>query len=136
MKVASDQNCFVCGPENRIGLNANFLVDEQNRTSEVSVSLPESYQGWQGVVHGGIISALLDEAAIYACRPILLHGVTAELNIRFRKPVPTKTEVKIQAAVVSLKRKIALVRSSMFCNGELMAEADVKVLLLDNSREV
>ena len=132
MKIEADRKCFVCGAENPIGLNVDFSIDEQNNKAAVTVSIPELYQGWQGLVHGGIISALLDEAAIYACRPISMHGVTAGLNVRFRKPVSIDTELSVEAEVVRVKRKVAEVSSLMLCNGEIMAEAEVKVILIQN----
>lgn len=135
VKVAADRKCFICGPENRIGLKVDFRIDEQNNQAEARISLSELYQGWQGVVHGGIISALLDEAAIYACRPVSMHGVTAGLNVRFRQPVPTDTEVYVIAEVVSIKRKIASVSARLLCDKEVMAEAEVKVKLLDEIGE-
>lgn len=135
MKVEADRKCFICGPENPIGLKVDFKIDEQKNQSETTISLSEHYQGWQGVVHGGIISALLDEAAIYACRPVSMHGVTAGLNVRFRHPVSTNTEIYVLAEVVSIKRQIASVNSRLLCNNKVMAEAEVKVMLLDEIKE-
>jgi len=136
MKVAADRKCFICGPDNTIGLKVEFMIDAAERKCKASLTVPESYQGWQGVVHGGIISALLDEAAIYACRPVSLHAVTAGLNVRFRQPVRINSALQLQAEVVSMRRRFAEVRSQLFCQGELMAEADVKIMLLDESKEI
>ena len=136
MKVEADRKCFICGPENPIGLKVDFRINEQNNRSVATISLSELYQGWQGVVHGGIISALLDEAAIYACRPVSMHGVTAGLNIRFRQPVSTDTEVCVMAEVISIKKKLANVSARLLCNSDVMAEAEVKVMLLDEIGEV
>ena len=134
--MEADQKCFICGPDNPIGLKVAFRINDRGNQAEATISLSELYQGWQGVVHGGIISALLDEAAIYACRPVSMHGVTAALNIRFRQPVSTDTEVCVMAEVISIKRKIAHVSARLLCNSEVMAEAEVKVKLLDEIGEV
>ena len=135
MKVAADRKCFICGTENPIGLKVEFVIDEAARTSEACLTIPEYYQGWQGVVHGGIISALLDEASIYACRPLSLHAVTAGLDVRFRKPVHVDTTLRVKAEVVSIRRRFAEVNARLFCQGELMAEAEVKIMLLDEPKE-
>lgn len=130
MKVAADQKCFICGPDNPVGLKTEFTVDPELKRAETTLSLPELYQGWQGVVHGGIISALLDETAIYACRPLSLQAVTADLRVRFRKPVPTGCEVRVVADLVSVKRKFADVRSVLLIGEDVMAEAEVKIMLM------
>ncbi len=132
MKVSADRGCFVCGSENRVGLHVSYEVDQRHNRSEAIITLADDYQGWQGVVHGGIISALLDEAAIYACRPLAMHAVTAELNIRYLKPVATNLEITINAEVQSIRRRLATVKSGLWQNGELMAEASVKVLFTDS----
>jgi len=136
MKIAADQECFVCGPKNPIGLKADFSVDYTTNSSEAELFLSEQYQGWQGVVHGGIISTLLDEAAIYACRPVSLHAVTTSLTVRFRKPLSTGVEVKVKAEIIEIRRHLATVASTLSFHGEVMAEAEVKVMLLDHKKEI
>lgn len=135
MQVSSDRKCFVCGPENRVGLNATFLVDSGLNSAETTLRLSESHQGWQGRVHGGIISALLDEAAIYACRPISLHAVTATLAVKFRQPVAVDVEIKVKAKVRQIRRNVAFVESILTCDGTVAAEAEVTVILLKNGGE-
>ncbi len=131
MKVEADQKCFVCGPENRVGLQVQFNIDSDSRKAEATVVISDNYQGWQGVVHGGIISTLLDEAAIYACRPLSIYAVTAGLDVRFFKPVSTNIELRVISEVQSSKRRMAVVKSCVWQNGELMSEAVVKVVFTD-----
>ncbi len=78
--------CFVCGADNPKGLNLRF--DVTSTGSDVRFTAEPTHAGYSDVVHGGIISALLDEAMIWACYGATgRFGVTAELKIRFRKPV-------------------------------------------------
>ena len=135
MQVVADQGCFICGTDNPIGLNVNFTIDQDNCKAEATLVVSEGYQGWQGVVHGGIISALLDEAAIYACRPKSLYAVTAGLNVRFLKPVSVDIETEVKAEVIAVRRRLATVKSCLWQAGELKAEADVKVLFANNQEE-
>ncbi len=135
MKVEADRECFVCGPENPVGLKAEFVIDAMKMAARAQLALGERYQGWRGVVHGGIIAALLDEAAIYACRPISTHAVTAGLNVRFLRPVATGDEVAVVAEVSARRRSLVTVVSRLFCRDQLMAEADVKVHLLKQTGE-
>jgi len=135
-KLSADRKCFVCGPDNETGLHVSFLIDQHNKIAEATISVNDSFQGWRGVVHGGIISALLDEAAIYACRPIALHAVTSALNVRFRKPVATGRRIIVRAEVISVRRKLAQVKSTLSADGEILAEAEVKIMLLNKEEEL
>jgi len=128
--VREDGYCFVCGPENPIGFRATFVVDRQARSARCELTLPREFQGWENVVHGGMLSTLLDEAAIYACRTLGERFVTAELQVRFRKPVQVGVPLAVEAAVVGQRRKVLEVTSRLLQGDELCAEAAVKVFQL------
>jgi len=86
--------CFVCGLQNPIGLKLAFYEDPDSEQVQAKFVVPDEYQGYPGVVHGGIVSAILDEVA---GRAVLLHGsdealmATLSLTVRFRRPTPTET---------------------------------------------
>ncbi|MGZ3503033.1 MAG: PaaI family thioesterase [Vulcanimicrobiaceae bacterium] len=82
-----DGFCFACGPENPIGLRLHFEPNGE-RGVHASVTLRPEFQGWRGIAHGGIAMALLDEAMAHAAGFAGHRGVTASMNIRFRKPIP------------------------------------------------
>ena len=130
-QVSADAACFVCGPDNPIGLKAQFTTDKDNNTSHAQLRLDAHYQGWQGVVHGGILAALLDEACIYACRAKADQCVTAELQIRYRKPVPVGGEVTLVGQLLDSSRKIWQASAQLKIDGALYAEATAKVFVLD-----
>ena len=127
--VKSDNGCFVCGHENPIGLKIDFVVDKENRRASANLQIGSNYQGWQGVVHGGIIATLLDEAAIYACRAISDEAVTAALSVRYKSPVEINCPLNLEAEVISVKRNIAIVKSRIIVESSIKAEAEVKVML-------
>ncbi len=77
MQIIDDHRCFVCGRENQIGLKAEFALDPERRRAETRVSIGAEFQGWQGITHGGIVSALLDEICAQACMCCGLSVVTA-----------------------------------------------------------
>jgi acyl-coenzyme A thioesterase PaaI-like protein len=87
-KQYSSHMCFVCGVENPAGLHAHFYQIDDNTC--VGRFLPDdSHQGYPGRVHGGVISAMLDETlgrAVWG--DAKTWGVTAELTIRYKAPVP------------------------------------------------
>jgi uncharacterized protein (TIGR00369 family) len=79
-------NCFACGTENPIGLNLQFyrLAD----TVCTELTLERRYEGWEGVVHGGIVSTLLDEVMSWAImyrKKVFL--VTRKMDIKYVRPV-------------------------------------------------
>jgi uncharacterized protein (TIGR00369 family) len=130
-KVAADSGCFVCGENNPIGFKAVIEVDQEQATSWTKVKLPAEFQGWRDVVHGGVIAALLDEVCIYACRARAEQCVTAELQVRYRKPVPIGSEVEVFGQLVDCERKFWQAAGQLKIEGTLYAEAQAKVYILD-----
>lgn len=97
-RVRAAQNisrmCMVCGTENAAGLHARFLELEDGDLAGVFTPRQE-HQGYPGRLHGGIASTILDETigrAINMTDPEA-WGVTVELTVRYRKPVPLNGEI-------------------------------------------
>ena len=93
-KQPNSRNCFVCGVQNPVGLKLTFYEDPEAGQVRAEFTVPKVYQGYPGVVHGGIIAAILDEVS---GRAVLLGGsdenlmATLRLTIRYRRPTPTET---------------------------------------------
>ncbi len=95
-KQPSSRSCFVCGVQNQVGLHVSFYEDHESEPKQVRVDIviPDQYQGYPGVAHGGILAAILDEVG---GRAVLIDGdpddlmVTLKLNLRYRMPTPTET---------------------------------------------
>jgi len=86
-KQPNSRYCFLCGIENPIGLNLRFYEDDQGRV--VTHFAPgEEHQGFPGVLHGGLISALLDETIGRTLTANDQWAMTIELRVRFHRPVP------------------------------------------------
>ncbi len=94
----SSRNCFLCGRDNPVGLKAHWENHREAGEIRGSVSVPDHFCGYPGVVHGGIVAALLDETA---GRTILMDGgaddlmVTAKLDVVYRRPTPTETPLTL-----------------------------------------
>ncbi len=129
-KVVNDAACFVCGPENPIGIKAKFETDTDAHTSYTRLKLGEQFQGWEDVVHGGILATLLDEACAYACLTRADQCVTAEIKVRYRKPVPVDQELELFGQLIDCNRKVWLARSQIKIDGSLHAEAEAKMFIL------
>jgi len=131
LQVRADQGCFVCGPDNPSGLQARLEVDTAAASASCRIELDSRFQGWRGVIHGGILSTLLDEVAIYACRARGEQFVTVDIHVRFRKPVPVGSNVDLTGMVKEVRRRIYRVDSRLEVDGVLHAEAEVRVMQLD-----
>lgn len=131
MNLEKDLGCFVCGPDNATGLQAAFTCDKELKQSFCRLTIDERFQGWESIVHGGVIASLLDEACIYAGRALAETLVTAELSVRYRKPVPVGQEITIRGEVMEQRRKVLKVKARLELSGELYAEADGRVFLID-----
>lgn len=134
-KQPNSRHCFVCGVENPIGLHLHFY---QTAPGEVTadLNLPEIYQGYPGIVHGGVIAAMLDEAAgrshmgpVEAPRFMF----TAKLDVRYRKNVPVRQPLRLVGKAGPSKSRTAEAYSAIYDQaGTLLADAD---LLLVNVPE-
>jgi len=90
--------CFGCGHDNPMGLHAQFLELQDGRLYVRFRTLDE-HQSYPGRVHGGVISAILDETIgrIIQIDDPDAFSVTIELNVKFRKPVPVGVELTVVA---------------------------------------
>ena len=125
MQIIDNGRCFICGKDNSIGLKAVFVVDSERRRAETHVRIGDEFQGWQGIAHGGIISALLDEICAQACMCCGLSVVTSEIKIRYKSPVPTGSIVTVIGEVVGERKRLVDAKGWLELNGKIMAEADV-----------
>jgi acyl-coenzyme A thioesterase PaaI-like protein len=97
--------CFACSQENPIGLKLKPVQDGNKVTAEFTAG--KFHQGWDNVIHGGILYTLLDEVTAYAmlCHGIEL-GVTAKSEIRFKQIAPINEPIKASAWVTKLTKRL------------------------------
>jgi uncharacterized protein (TIGR00369 family) len=124
--------CFICGRENPVGLHLKFYEDREAQQVVVPVVIPERYQSYPGIVHGGILATILDEAA---GRAVMMgfeqdpFWVTAKLEIRYRKPTPTETPLTVVGWVVKQRRRLAEVAGEVrLADGTVTVEASAIVI--------
>jgi uncharacterized protein (TIGR00369 family) len=123
--------CFGCGLNNPIGLKLKFTRDGDSCRAEFTPD--KAHQGWPGVVHGGIIASLLDEAMSYAAYFEGVTCLTASMNIRLRQPVKVEEPLVITASVTKNSRKLFESKASIrLRDGTVVAESTAKQFVIEN----
>ena len=132
-------HCFVCGANNDIGLKLKFEIDAGRQQAECSTVIAEKYQGWDGIVHGGILASIIDGSMVYACKSIGLSCMTAELNIRYKKAVPLNKRIHITATVKNRAKlmscHVIYTEAVIKMDGEIAVRAKAKMFVDEKEQE-
>ena len=96
--------CFACGELNEHGLHLAIHTDPTRSWTETT--LEQRFQGWEAVAHGGIVCTLLDEVMAWAVIGRGTWGVTARLNVTFRRPIPVGRAIRAEGWVVDENRRV------------------------------
>lgn len=123
-----DDFCFACGQQNENGLRLQPAAGEGRAV--VHWTPPPHYQGYAGVLHGGVIATLLDEAMAHAALSLVSGAATAALSLQFHKPVMTGLELEIHAQVREQTRRMLIVGADLMQDGELKARGEGKFLVM------
>jgi uncharacterized protein (TIGR00369 family) len=133
-KQPTSRMCFVCGESNPAGVHVRFY--EQDDGSVLARFTPrEQHQGYPGRMHGGVITAVMDECvgrAIMIKHGETIWGVTAELNVRFRKPVPLEVELTVLGRITNEGSRLFEGTGELYLpDGTVAVEAAGKYVKLD-----
>jgi len=129
-KQQNSKECFVCGLENELGLKA-FFYELENREIVAIFKPLEEHQSYPGRLHGGIAGAILDETI---GRAIMINdeniwGVTVELNLKYKKPIPLNEELKVIARITKdSSRLFEGTGEIILVNGDIAVTAHGKYL--------
>ena len=140
-KQPNSRHCFICGLENPVGLKLKIYQSEPG-VIETTYTAPEHFQGYPGVLHGGIVAAILDEISGRAhmgdpSAPRFMF--TGKMEVKYRKNVPIGQPLKIIGKAGKSRSKMAEGWAGIYNEaGNLLAEAttllvDVPPDLLDTS---
>jgi acyl-coenzyme A thioesterase PaaI-like protein len=123
------RRCFGCGTENPIGLR---LVFRQEDGAAIAEFRPRAeYQGWDRMLHGGIVLTMLDETLAYAALFVAGPAVTAEIAARLRNPGPMDRGYRLRGTVSKVRLGMVQAQATVHTDdGLLVAEATGKFMLL------
>jgi uncharacterized protein (TIGR00369 family) len=128
-EIARYSGCFVCGEKNEIGLKARFFYDTDRQRAVCDITTDELYAGYKNIFHGGIISTLLDEIMIKSLLAEGLFVVTAELKVKFKRPVYSGDKLHFEGWKTGQREPLFLTEGKATNrDGEIVAEATGKYI--------
>ena len=115
--------CFVCGRENSIGLHMHFYAHTDGCVYADFIPR-EEHQSYPGIMHGGLVTTMLDELIGRTAIASDLWCMTAKLEIRFRKPVPIGEPLKLKGEITKKSSRLLQGRGEIrLADGTLAVEA-------------
>lgn len=123
-------NCFACHPNNNHGLKLKFFADDD--TTEVFTKIkPElHFNGFPGILHGGVQCALIDEVAYWAMfDSIKKIGLTAKIDLSYIKPVPMDTELVVSGKISNHEKRRVEVETVIKAGKDILTKANVLYFL-------
>ncbi len=126
-EIVRYSGCIVCGDQNDIGLQAKFYFDDETGVATTTITADEKFAGYKNILHGGIVSSLLDEIMIKSILARDIYVVTAEMTTRFRKPVYTGDTIIFEGKETGHKGSVYFAEGrALNQHGEIVANATGK----------
>jgi acyl-coenzyme A thioesterase PaaI-like protein len=133
----SSKHCFVCGVANPFGLHLTFIETAPGEVT-CDCSMPENFQSYPGIVHGGVVSAMLDEVsgrALMGPNDNPRFMFTAKLEVHFHKNVPIGRPLHLVGKAGKSRSRVATATGYVYdLEGTLLAECES--LLVDIPKDV
>jgi len=118
-------HCFVCGDKNDIGLKLDFYEKDGKARTEFTPT--KNFEGYKDILHGGILSTLLDEAMIKSILAKEILTVTSQIEVKFKKPAIIGEKLIIEGEITGERGRLILTEGKIFKeDGTLVAEAKGK----------
>lgn len=112
--VRFDHACFGCGDANPIGLHLQFSATADGVSASFT---PEAaHQGFDNIIHGGILSTVLDEAMAWATTQAGAWAVTVEMSVRFKTPLAVGEPATVTARVTENRGRIVTTAAGLTRN--------------------
>lgn len=127
-ELKDNQRCYVCGKDNPSGLHVQFAVDRTTRTITGRFTPRREHEGWEGIVHGGIIAALMDEAMVKLAAHLGEPAVSAEITVKFKSPVSSGEDLVVTGKLVKEANRLIEAEATVAKGLIVVAEAKGKLL--------
>jgi uncharacterized protein (TIGR00369 family) len=136
MEVSFDGHCFGCGLLNVDGLRLIFDPGPDGSVAEFEV--PDRFQSWAGMAHGGIVALMLDEAVGWAAWHAGHPGVTGRLQVSYRRPLKLGETVRIVGKVEKIRRTLVYATAVVENrdDGSLIADATATLMMADTTVDI
>jgi len=126
----SDSLCFGCVQNNPIGLKLGFKRD--GKTARAEFTPDKLYQGWNGIVHGGIITCMLDEAMSHAVHLEGIECLTAKMTVQFKRPAPVEESLIITGSITRNTRRLVETEAKVSLpDGTVVAESTATQFIIE-----
>jgi len=135
VNLKSENKCFVCGSDNPGGLHLQFQIEEKDMRLRTTFVPPDIYQGWDGIVHGGILSTLLDEAVGKLAYELGYDAVTTKLMVTFRRPAKINQPIKVYGQIERVTSRLIEGTSRIEdAEGNLVAEGKARLIRVSGAK--
>jgi uncharacterized protein (TIGR00369 family) len=127
--------CFACGSLNEHGVHLDLHVDGDRCWTELA--LPDRFQGWDGIAHGGIVCTILDEVMAWSLAATDNWGLTARMSVDFKRPVRLGSPIRAEGWITTVRRRIVETAARIVdpATGELLATATATYVAADAARK-
>ena len=130
LRAEPQSRCFACGQDNCHGLRIRYQREESGEITAAWTPTP-ACEGFRGIVHGGVVTTVLDEAMSKAVAATGCEALTAELRVRFRRHVASGGAFRIRGWIVKRSGRIVETEASLTAlDGSEHAHARAKFLAL------
>ena len=127
-------HCFVCGPENPSGLHIHFTLGDKKAWCQWTVL--EDYVGYSNMLHGGIMSAIMDDLMGHATYSMNVDVVTAHLEMDYRSPAYVGDVLDCSAWVTEVGTGRSMkVEGEIYCGDRLIAQGKSVVVIGKRAEE-
>lgn len=127
-KADKHRFCLLCGQENPMSMRLNFVPDSDGNRVRANFRSHLHLQGYTGIMHGGVICALLDSAMTNFLFYKGINAVTGELNVKFHQSVPCTAEITVSAFLEKSMDPLFVVAANLHYQNNLMASASAKFM--------
>lgn len=120
-------HCFVCAPDDPQGLRVHFDVLPDGST-QGQFACDKTFEGFPGIIHGGVISALVDCAMLHCLFARGKSALTVDLSIQFRHPVDVGVPATIRARLLEQGHLLYTLAAEVLQQGQVKVKASARFL--------